>query len=190
MTDSIILASTSTYRQNLLREAQIPFEAHPPLLDEAEFKSQKLSPFDLVRTLSTLKAQSLRPAFPDRWILGSDQALVFDSKVLSKPGSPEANIGLLMELQGQSHLLMTGAYLSSPSEAGSTYLLEVAIMKMKPLSEEQIRRYVESDKAWDCAGGYKYESMGHTLFESVEVHDPLSIQGLPIKQIQEWWASV
>lgn len=190
MNSPLILASTSSYRQNLLRQAQIPFEAHPPDVNEDEYKKLNLSPFDLVRTLSTVKAQSLRSSYPDRWILGSDQTMVFEDQVLSKPGSPKANKDLLLKLQGKSHLLMTGAYLSAPEGGSSIYFLEVATMRMKPLTPEQIDEYVETDKAWDCAGGYKFEATGHTLFESVDVSDPLSIQGLPIQQIREWWESL
>lgn len=186
----LVLASTSPFRAALLRAAKIPFLAQAPNVSEDEYKAQGLSPFDLVRTLSRLKAQSLREAHPEAWILGSDQAAVLGDEVLSKPGSAEANIRMLSKLQGRSHQLMTGAYLLAPPGQRSTELMEVATLAMRQLSPEEIAAYVERDQPWECAGGYKFEQTGHTLFQRVSTEDLESIQGLPIKQIKEWWAGL
>lgn len=183
----LVLASTSRFRAELLTEFQIPFVAAAPDVNEGEVKAEGLSPFDLVSKLSYLKAHSLRQQFPQQWILGSDQAAVFQGEVLSKPGDRETNIKQLQTLQGQTHQLMTGAYLLAPPGEGSIQLMEVAQLTMRPLTLAEIESYVDRDQPWDCAGGYKFEASGHQLFDKVEAEDFKAIQGLPIEQIAHWW---
>lgn len=180
MTD-IILASTSKYRQQQFLQLGLPFEAHRPLYDEDLAKTQLLglNPRELALALAEGKARSL--AEKAKTVIGADQLVSLQGKILGKPGSVEACEQQLFEMQGQSHELITAVTVLHRGRAAS--ILDVTTLKMRPLSMAQIKKYVKLDKAIDCAGGYKIEEHGMLLFDSIQSHDWSSIQGLPLLQL-------
>jgi len=174
----LILASTSRYRQELLGRLGVPFRALPPDCDEDAYKARGYSPRGLAEVLAVAKAESLRAAHPDAVILGSDQVPTIDGEVLGKPGSREGAVEQLCRLAGRTHLLITAMAIVHPG--GVLRHTDVARLTMRPLTREQIERYVAADEPVDCAGAYRLEQRGIALFSSVDAADHTAIIGLPL----------
>jgi septum formation protein len=111
-------------------------------------------------------------------ILGSDQVVAFDGKILGKPGSKEAARDQLRALAGATHALVTAIALAH----GGKIIEHVDLTKltMRSLTSEQIARYVDADDPIDCAGSYKLEARGITLFTAIDSADHTAIVGLPL----------
>ncbi len=174
-----ILASQSPYRRAQLAALNLDFEAKAPEFDEKTLQDQEMSAAELSLLLAQKKAQSLCHLFPDQVIVGSDQVLSFQEKNLGKPGSRQMNEVRLQQMQGQSHELFTSVFLIGPDGQSFTHTDQTS-MKMRPLSPAEIRAYIDRDRPWDCAGGYKFEQLGICLFEEIHTKDPSSIVGLPL----------
>ena len=177
----LVLASTSRYRREQLALLGIPFEAAAP--DYEEEKDLDLPAEELVVRFARAKAESLGRRYPDALIIGSDQAPVLDGGILHKPGTPEAARAQLARLAGRTHRLLTALALFSPAQSRCVSELDVAEMRMRPLTEEQIRAYVAADSPLDCSGSYKTEALGVVLFEEIRAQDPTALVGLPLLRL-------
>jgi septum formation protein len=180
MKKKIILASTSPYRKKLLERLNIPFVARNPGVDEDSLKERFDDPQKLSEELAKLKAKSALRSL-DEITIGSDQVLDLEGRLLGKPGSKEKAIEQLLEMQGKEHTLITAVCIFE--EGKEDLFTSIAKMKMRPLDREAITRYVDYDNPIDCAGSYKLESLGISLFESVSVDDSTGIVGLPLIQL-------
>ena len=175
----VILASTSIYRQKQLKQLNLTFQAVAPMMDEAQVKKQAaVSPTDLPLYLAKKKAESLASLYPQDVIIGSDQMGFLGALALEKPGTQEKAIQQLLKMQGHTHQLHTAVAIY----CGGQWLHRVDIteLTMRPLNEAQIRNYVDLENPIDCAGSYKFEGLGISLFEKVSTKDPTSIIGLPL----------
>ncbi len=178
----IILASTSKYRAQLIEKLGLPFECVKPLVDEEIIKSlllaENASPIEVAETLSKEKGTSIQSLYPNDVIVSGDQLVNFHGKILGKPGSKEKAIEQLLSMNNQAHELVTSTTLIAAGKVHHNN--NITKMKMKNLTEAEIRAYVELDNPIDCAGSIKIESYGITLFEKVESSDFSAIQGLPL----------
>ena len=174
----LLLASGSPYRRQLMTQLQLPYEWVNPRFDEEPLKAWGLSASDLVERLALEKAKSVLEAHSDKAIIGSDQVVTIGGEILGKPGTPEAAVEQLLKLNGKTHELLTSVVVLAEGEVWQH--TESTRMTMDKLSEESLKRYVSKDKPLDCAGSYKIESLGISLFVRVEGSDPSAIQGLPM----------
>lgn len=174
----LILASTSRYRRDLLARLGLPFRAMPPRVDEESRKESSLAPRDLAEHLAEAKTMSLSAIEPEAIILGSDQVAACDGRILGKPGTAPAAIAQLSFLAGRSHQLITAICLWHQGQL--LRHTDVTTMTMRNLTEAEIARYVAADQPLDCAGSYKLESRGITLFSRIESEDHTAIIGLPL----------
>ena len=180
---TIILASTSPYRKQLLAQLHVPFETVDPNIDESPAKALSTNPAELTQNLAEAKAKAVAALRPHDIIIGSDQCISIDGKLLSKPKTTEAAIQQLTTLSGRTHKLVTAVcVLDAASELLDTTIVTHELT-MRSLSEEQIQRYIHVDQPLDCAGSYKLESLGVALFEGVSGPDPTSIVGLPLMSL-------
>lgn len=175
---SLILASTSRYRRDLLARLGVAFVAAAPHCDEDAYKTGKLSPQELAETLALIKAESLREAHPDAAILGGDQVASIDDAILGKPGSEAAARAQLALLAGRTHTLITAVALLARGRI--LRHTDVTRLTMRPLTADQIARYVAADQPLDCGGSYRLESLGIALFSRIESADHTAIVGLPL----------
>ena len=178
----IVLASTSIYRQAQLKTLGIPFIAEKPLIDEENEKDLSLNPKDLALKLSFLKAQSL--AKPNQVTIGGDQLVSFENQILGKPGSIENAIQQITKMQNQTHELITALTIFDGPD-NFKQVLNITKMKLKKLSSEQIKKYIELDNPVDCAGSYKIEKHGVQIMEAIETSDFTAIQGLPLLELSK-----
>ncbi len=178
----LILASGSRYRRQLLEQLGVPFRSVSPDVDEASIQQRNdLTPQQIAEELAQRKAAAVAERFPAAVVIGSDQVATVEGRILQKPETRERTITQLSELAGRTHYLLTAVSVQNGEE--SVLFCVEARMAMKPLSREVIEAYVDQDQAFDCVGGYRWESAGGQLFESVETSDPTAIIGLPLQEL-------
>jgi septum formation protein len=174
----LILASTSPYRRALLGRLGVPFRAVAPRLDEESLKDAPVSPRALAARLARAKAESVTGPSPDAVVIGSDQLVAFEGRVFGKPGDTGRAVEQLLSMAGRPHELITA--LAVCHRGRTIEHTDVATLWARPLTRAEVERYVEADRPVDCAGSYKLEERGITLFERIESADHTAITGLPL----------
>lgn len=174
----LILASTSIYRKQQLERLQVSFTAQSPMVDEEPIKQRCHDHQQLAAQLSMLKAKSVSANHSDAIVIGGDQVASFNGTILSKPKNQERAFDQLRAMAGGEHHLYTALTIVCGLEEYQYSC--VATMKMRALSDEQIRRYIEADKPFDSCGSYRLESLGISLFETIICEDYTSIIGIPL----------
>lgn len=174
----LVLGSTSRYRRQLLERFGIPFTTAASHVDETPLPGE--SPIDLVHRLARSKAEAVAQRHRSCLVIGSDQLAVCDREVLGKPVSGERAILQLKALSGQRVTFNTAVHLFNSDTGANEGHLDVTTVHFRKLSEAEIERYVARDKPYDCAGGFKVESLGIALFTRVESNDPTGLVGLPL----------
>ena len=175
----IILASTSPYRQQLLRQLQLSFlTAAPNFIEEID---PNVAPALLVRHLALGKAQSLIDVHPNALIIGSDQLFVDQrGRPVGKGGTMEKAFQQLRQMAGKTHCFYTGlALLDSRTGTVQTDYTTFSVT-FRDLSDEQIYNYLQREKPFDCAGSFKIEGLGIALIEKMAGEDYNSLIGLPL----------
>lgn len=181
---SLILASTSTTRQNMLKKAGVTFQAQAPSVDEDAIKeafiAEEAPPRDICDALAEAKALSLSFQFPEQLIVGGDQILVHKGKLLSKSKTRDEAAEVLNRLSGDSHTLMSGAVLSQNGQTIWRHIDQVE-MVMHSLSPDEIDRYLDriGDAAFWTVGAYQLEGLGASLFKAVK-GDFFTVLGFPL----------
>lgn len=174
----LLLASSSPYRRELLSRLRLPFDCRAPHIDETANPGE--SPEQLVRRLSREKAQALAETHPDHLIIGSDQVAVLDDRIIGKPHTFERAREQLLSCSGRRLDFLTGlALLDSRSGVEQLDCLSFSV-HFRELSEAQIARYLSAEKPFDCAGSFKAEGLGISLFRATEGEDATSLIGLPL----------
>jgi septum formation protein len=174
----LILASTSTYRRMLLERFGLPFETVRPELAEEHIAGE--SPSERALRLAVAKAEAVAARHPGAVVIGSDQVAAAGHKVLDKPGDATTCRSQLATLSGTDARFYTGCAVIGPSGSVRLVHLDTTTVFFRSLTAKEIERYVEREKPFDCAGGFKVEALGITLFESVESKDPTALIGLPL----------
>lgn len=174
----IILASTSVYRKQQLERLHICFETAAPNVDENSLKAKGLDHIELSRELSRRKARNISHANSDAIVIGGDQVASFNQIILSKPKTREKAFDQLKLLAGKEHRLISSlAIIAENQEFVHTC---TAKMKMRMLSDEQIKRYIDIDQPLQSCGSYRLEALGISLFEKIDCEDYTSIIGIPL----------
>ncbi len=181
----LILASQSPYRRAQLKSLGISHLAQSPLVNEEELKTKRTEPQELAAFLSEQKAISLKSQYPSDWILGADQLVNFKGEILGKTPDFDRARAQLQKLQGESHELITSFCLVGPTQTFRH--TDITQMHMRKLSLEEIEAYLKQDEPYDCAGTYKLEKAGISLFKRIESKDFTAIQGLPLIAFSQIW---
>jgi septum formation protein len=182
---SLILASSSKSRAQMLEAAGLAFIVEPPGLDEATMRQaisgeESLAPHDVAEVLARAKAEAVSDLAPKAYVIGADQILAFGKTTMSKPDSMEAARRQLLDLSGKTHTLHTAVAVATN---GDTIWAEttVATLTMRKLSPEFIGRYLAAagEEVLGSVGAYQLESLGVQLFDKID-GDYFSILGLPL----------
>lgn len=174
----MILASTSRYRRQLLSRLELPFECMAPDVDESPLIGE--TPAQLCARLSVEKAQSIAIRHPDALVIGSDQVAELNGIAIGKPGSVERSIQQLRDASNQSMHFYTGISLQHAATGRSALHIDRTEVRFRVLSNAMIERYLEREAALDCAGGFKCEGLGISLFDAIHSQDPTALIGLPL----------
>ncbi|MDP9013508.1 MAG: Maf family nucleotide pyrophosphatase [Pseudomonadota bacterium] len=180
---SLILASTSIYRRELLARVQIPFECRSPGTDEAPRPGEDA--VTLVARLAQAKARAIAVQQPDSWVIGSDQvAILLDGaqrqSILGKPGSVANCIEQLLKCSGRTLSFVTAVAVVRHSDSSLFEFTDTTRVAFRRLDAAVVERYVARELPLDCAGGFKSEGLGITLCESIDSADPTALIGLPL----------
>ena len=175
---SLILASVSPRRSELLRNAGIAFKVDPADIHEAPFAGE--APIDYARRLARDKAKAVLARHPDALVLGADTVVVVDEHLLEKPANPEDATRMLRLLSGRSHQVITGvSLLAANFEATQAEVTQVTFVNM---SEQEIAEYVASGEPMDKAGAYGIQGVASRWVERIE-GDYFNVVGLPVARV-------
>jgi MAF protein len=174
----LVLASSSPYRRELLSRLGLAFSYASPDIDESPLPGETVS--QLVQRLSRSKAEALAAQNPAALIIGSDQAALLDSTILGKPGNHEAALAQLRAASGRTIEFHTGLCLLNTGSGHCQLTEEVFSVQFRQLDEDEIERYLRAEQPYDCAGSFKAEGLGISLFEGFAGRDPNSLIGLPL----------
>jgi septum formation protein len=159
---------------------RLPFTAVAPEVDETELPGE--APATRAARLALAKARAVAVAYPDQIVIGSDQVASVrigpDVTLLHKPGDRTHTHAQLAGMAGRTARFDTGVAVL----LGDAELIHVDLtaVQFRELTHIEIGRYIDREPAFDCAGGFKCEGLGVTLFESIETHDPTALVGLPL----------
>ncbi len=187
MCSDLILASNSTSRAKLLRNACVRFKAVNAQVDEEMIKltlaTECTTPRDTADTLAEFKARKVSASHPGALVLGCDQVLDFQGKVFSKPRSCNDARSQLWDLRGNRHQLFSAAVIYRDGQPLWRFI-GAARLTMHNFTDAYLNEYLMRN--WDgvkhCVGAYKLEGEGVRLFEKVE-GDYFTILGMPLVEI-------
>ncbi len=177
----LVLASTSPYRREILDKLGVNYTTIRPDFDETPQYGEK--PQDLVKRLALGKAQSVASTTNNALIIGSDQVCCIDDDILGKPHTESRAIEQLTSASGKKVTFYTGLSLYDAQNQSHQTCCVVYHVHFKFLSKEAIKRYIEKEQPLDCAGSFKSEGYGITLFERLEGEDPNTLIGLPLIEL-------
>lgn len=177
---SIILASTSPRRKEILSLLGLPFRAVSP--DFEEILSEKRLIAEEVTAFAEGKARSVMKEFPESILIGSDTLIECEGEKVGKPRDPEDAKRILRRLNGRSHRIWTAVSLIDPLQPGAETSVETIRIVMRPMDEAEIDRYVATGEPLDKAGAYSLQGDGRRFIERLE-GDYLAAVGLPLKPI-------
>ncbi len=176
---TLVLASTSPYRLQLMRQLELSFHVAAPIYKEQMDPS--VSAELLVKHQALQKAKSIAVKYSDALIIGADQVFVdARHRVLGKPGNAEKAIEQLIEMQGRKHTFYTGLAVYDSASGESLAEFETFTVSMRALTEQQVKHYVAKENPVDCAGSFKIEGLGIALMEKMSGNDYTSLIGLPL----------
>ena len=181
MREQLILASASSYKKSILRRLDIEFSAISADIDETPIAKEL--PEQLVRRLSEQKALAIAALHKDSWVIGADQVGSVTGKILEKPGNRERAFKQLQYQSGKNVHFHCGVTLAKQSSNGTiTKITEVSTTEVifRQLSDTDIKAYLEKEQPYDCAGSFKSEGFGISLFDQIKSNDPTCLIGLPL----------
>jgi MAF protein len=174
----IVLASTSPYRKSLMERLGISFVCDSPDIDETPLDGEAVE--DMVVRLAANKARAIATSHADALIIGSDQSAVLDGRPLSKPGNFDNAVAQLQRASGRRIVFQTGLCLLNTASGREQTACVPYTVYFRDLGRETIERYVKKEQPYNCAGSFKSEGLGITLFKKFEGEDPNALIGLPL----------
>jgi septum formation protein len=178
---TLILASSSKYRRELLERLNVSFSVYSPDVDETPQIGE--SPTQLVKRLSHLKARCISEQYPDAWVIGSDQVADFHGAAIGKPMTHDRALAQLQMMQGETVIFRTGMCLMQLKSNTSLYTCVDTEVSFRDFDEAMLENYLLTEKPYDCAGSAKAEGLGIGLLSEIKSTDPTAIIGLPLIQL-------
>ena len=177
-TRTLVLASSSPYRRALLERLGLDFEWAASNVDESRLNDEM--PGALALRLAESKARAVASHYPGAVVIGSDQVAHLDGEFLGKPENEAGARRQLVLASGREVEFITGVAVVDVANGAVRRHFDRTVVTFRELSDDEITRYVERDKPYDCAGGFRSEGLGITLFERVATDDPTALVGLPL----------
>jgi septum formation protein len=181
--DALVLASSSTYRRQLLERLGLPFSVVAPDVDERVLDGE--IPAGTAVRLAETKARAVAGRHPHALIIGCDQVAACDGVAVGKPRDRDDALAQLKSMRGRTIVFHTGlALLNARTDRCQTALVDVA-STFRALDDDEIAAYVDRDQPYDCAGSVKCESLGIVLFSRIASDDPTALIGLPLIRLTD-----
>jgi len=180
---NIILGSTSPFRKTLLEKLHLNFTQDAPDIDESPLKNE--TPQDMVLRLAHSKASVFKDKYPQHIVITSDQCAVFNNRPISKPHTKEKAMQQLSEFSNQQISFYTGLVVLNTQTGKEYEYLDKTTVHFRDLNEQVIRQYIEIEQPLNCAGSFKSEGLGVTLFKQIDSRDPNALIGLPLMALTD-----
>lgn len=174
----LILASSSSYRRKLLSQLGLIFDTISPNVDESALAGETTAA-QVVR-LACLKARTVASGYNNALVIGSDQLADCEGETLGKPGQHDKALTQLQRLAGKTVTFQTGLCLHNTTTGRIQAQAVPFQVRFRALPEEALDRYLKREQPYDCAGSFKSEGLGITLFEWMRGDDPNALVGLPL----------
>jgi septum formation protein len=179
----LVLASTSTYRSELLKRLQLPFVTAAPDIDETPHPLETAR--DTSMRLAREKARAVSADYPNALIIGSDQVALLDGKQLGKPGSHDNAVKQLRTMRGKTTCFYTALTLFNSRTGHMQTDVAENFVTLRNLSDDEIEGYLRREQPYNCAGSAKSEGLGIALMSKMTGDDPNALIGLPIMLLTE-----
>ncbi|MGH7950779.1 MAG: Maf family protein [Limisphaerales bacterium] len=177
----LILASASPRRAELLRQLKLKFQVVPG--KAAEILDDQLSPLELCQLNAHRKARAAAKKFPDALVIGADTLVFLAGKVFGKPQDLEDAKKMLLQLQGQTHQVVTGVSLIHLRAHREKLFAAGTDVTFRSLDEEQIRDYLKKTDPLDKAGAYAIQEHGDSIVEKISGSHS-NVVGLPVEELR------
>lgn len=177
-TMNIVLASSSAYRKKLLSPLIPSLTCVAPDIDESIKTGESAENY--VSRLALKKASTVAKQQQNTLVIGSDQCAVLKGKIISKPGNHDKAIAQLKASSGKCVTFYTGLCVINTKTNSQQVSCETFQVTFRKLSEKQIIAYLDKEQPYNCAGSFKAEGLGITLFEKMQGDDPYTLIGLPL----------
>ncbi len=178
----LILASSSTYRRELLSRLQMPFESIAPDIDETTLPREL--PEQTALRLALAKAAEIARTHFNCIIIGSDQVATLDGAQIGKPGTHEAALRQLQKMRGKQVVFHTALCLMDCREQRDVPFVQLqnvqTLVHFRDLNDAELDRYLRIEQPYDCAGSAKNEGLGIAILEKITSDDPTALTGLPL----------
>jgi septum formation protein len=181
----LILASASPRRADLLRQLGLEFRVMPSHIPEV--RGGALSPAEVARINAYRKARVISKKYPDAVTLGVDTVVALGNQIFGKPAAVAEAEQMLLRLQGRRHQVVTGVCLIHLRRRRQKVFFEQTDVTFRPLTLEQIRRYISQTNPLDKAGGYGIQDQGGVLVKAIS-GSFTNVIGLPLERFQAEWA--
>ena len=175
---TVILASTSAYRRELLSRLRIRFDAIPPEVDETALPGE--TPRALAERLALAKAKAVAQRFPEAVVIGSDQVADLHGLALGKPGDHARATQQLQQMRGQTLIFQTAVAVVCLASGFEQRDLAPVRVVFRNVGDAAIEAYLRAEQPYDCAGSAKSEGLGIALLETIDRDDPTALVGLPL----------
>lgn len=179
---TIILASSSPRRKELLAGLGVSFITHSSEVDEVV--EDTLSPAQIVEQLALRKASAVASCYNEGIVIGSDTIVVFEDQILGKPANDDEAFSMLSALQGRSHYVYTGLALIDTATGKTEIRHEHTEVSFRALTDAEIHAYIASGEPRDKAGAYGIQGLGATLVKHIN-GDYFTVVGLPLQRLAE-----
>lgn len=177
------LASTSVYRKALLEKLTPNFQTAKPEVDETPFAGE--SAVQLVERLAISKAQAVAAHLSEGLVIGSDQVAMFEGDILGKPHTADNAFAQLKRFSGHKVTFLTGLAVANAKTGLVVHCVDTFHVHFRQLTDLDIDTYIRREQPLNCAGSFKSEGLGITLFEKLEGDDPNSLIGLPLIKLHQ-----
>ncbi|MFT6836357.1 MAG: septum formation protein [Francisellaceae bacterium] len=177
----LVLGSSSPFRKALLEKLDLSFDCDSPDIDETPLKDEL--PKDMVARLAKEKANAIAKRHPQAIIIASDQCATLDGKIIGKPGNHENAVQQLTAASGRTVTFYTSLCVYNAGTNQYQETVEPFYVYFRTLTESQIGNYLTKEQPYNCAGSFKSEGLGISLFERLEGNDPNTLIGLPLIQL-------
>ena len=184
--DTIILASSSPRRQEILKRMNIPFAVNPAEIDETipkEIKADKASEYLAAKKVDAIYRKFYSDSYSG-WILGADTTITYKNKIYGKPKNIAEAREFLNTFQGKTHKVITGVALYNISTHYLSTRSSVNKVTFAPMTEQEIEMYLETMEWHDAAGGYKIQGLASCFISRIDGTES-SVMGLPMFELYD-----
>lgn len=177
---SIILASASPRRKQLLAEAGYKFSSVRPDIDESAFPAGRVSPCEYVRRLALAKAKNVAAGHPDCLVIGADTVVDFNGEIIGKPADVKEAEQIIRKLFSAPHKVITAVAIVRIVDGTEIVESDTTTVYPKQMTAEQLAEHIKSGSWRDKAGAYAIQEGGDEFVEKIE-GSLTNVMGLPME---------